>query len=133
MSGYLSVATDAWMQHPTGYRLLPHGEIELANFWGLLLNAWALTQYPHNMRGAVQTGCFVMAAVGAFYLLTRRQLLYGRTFVRIGVTVGVIAAILQLAPTGGLQGKLVAEHQPPTLAAMEGLFVSLHGEGKGGL
>jgi len=127
MSGYLIVATDAWMQHPTGYRLLPNGEIELASFWGLLLNPWALRQYAHNMLGAVQTGCFVMAAVGAFYLLTRRELLYGRTFVRAGVTVGVFAAILQLVPTGDLQGKMIAEYQPTTLAGMEGLFVSQDG------
>jgi cytochrome d ubiquinol oxidase subunit I len=127
MSGYFIVATDAWMQHPTGYRLLPNGEIELASFWGLLLNPWALRQYAHNMLGAVQTGCFVMAAVGAFYLLTRRELLYGRTFVRAGVTVGVFAAILQLAPTGDLQGKMIAEYQPTTLAGMEALFVSQDG------
>jgi cytochrome d ubiquinol oxidase subunit I len=127
MSGYFIVATDAWMQHPTGYRLLPSGEIELASFSRLLLNPWALAQYPHNMLGAVQTGCFVMAAVGAFYLLTGRELPYGRTFVRIGVTVGAIAAILQLVPTGDLQGKMVALHQPPTLAAMEGLFLSQYG------
>lgn len=127
MSGYFIVATDAWMQHPAGYRLLPNGEIELASFWGLLLNPWALAQYAHNMVGAVQTGCFVMAAVGAFYLLTRRELLYGRTFVRLGVGVGVLAAILQLVPTGDIQGKLIAEHQPTTLAGMEGLFVSQEG------
>jgi hypothetical protein len=30
MSGDFIVATDAWMQHPTGHRLLPNGEIELA-------------------------------------------------------------------------------------------------------
>lgn len=127
MSGYLIVATDAWMQHPTGYRLLPNGEIELASFWGLLLNPWALRQYAHNMLGAVQTGCFVMAAVGAFYLLTRRELLYGRTFVRLGVAVGITAAILQLAPTGDWQGKMIAEYQPATLAGMEGLFASQEG------
>jgi cytochrome d ubiquinol oxidase subunit I len=127
LSGYLIVATDAWMQHPTGYRLLPGGEIALTSFWGLLLNPWALGQYAHNMLGAVQTGCFVMAAVGAFYLLSQRDLLYGKTFVRIGVIVGVIAAVLQLAPTGDIQGKMVAEYQPATLAAMEGLFVSQEG------
>src|SRR6201997_3718431 len=32
MSGYLIVATDAWMQYPTGYRLGPRGQIELASF-----------------------------------------------------------------------------------------------------
>jgi cytochrome d ubiquinol oxidase subunit I len=79
------------------------------------------------MLGAVQTACFVMAAVGAFYLLTKRDLPYGRTFVRLGVIVGVIAAILQLVPTGDYQGKMVAENQPATLAAMEGLFVSQEG------
>jgi cytochrome d ubiquinol oxidase subunit I len=127
MSGYLIVATDAWMQHPTGYRITSTGTIELASFWGLLLNPWALFQYAHNMLGAVQTGCFVMAAVGAFYLLAKRDEVYGRTFVRIGVIVGVLAAVLQLFPTGDLQGKMVAVHQPVTLAAMEGLFETQEG------
>src|SRR5208283_1172360 len=81
MSGYLIVATNAWMQHPTGYRLNAIGGIELASFWRLILNPGALWQYAHNMLGAVQTGCFVMAAVGTFYLLTKRDLPYGRTFV----------------------------------------------------
>ena len=61
------MATDAWMQHPVGYTLGPHGEILLASFWGLLLNPWVFWQYLHNMIGAVVTGSFVMAAVGAFY------------------------------------------------------------------
>jgi len=50
---------------------------------GLLLNPWLFWQYMHNMIGAVVTGSFVMAAVGAFYLLSRRHEPYGRTFVRI--------------------------------------------------
>lgn len=127
LSGYLIVATDAWMQHPTGYQLTPGGGIELTSFWGLVLNPWALAQYAHNMLGAVQTGCFVMTAVGAFYLLTRREEIFGRTFVRTGVIVGVIAAVLQLAPTGDMQGKLISQHQPATLAAMEGLFETREG------
>lgn len=127
LSGYLIVATDAWMQHPTGYRLGPNNEIELSSFWGLLLNKWALWQYAHNMLGAVQTGCFVMAAVGAFYLLTKRYESYGRTFVKAGVLVGVFASILQLFPTGDAQGVMISQSQPVTLAAMEGLFQTTEG------
>ena len=41
--------------------------------------------------------------------------------------VGVIAACLQLYPTGDGQGKLIAQNQPVTLAAMEGLFHSQSG------
>jgi cytochrome d ubiquinol oxidase subunit I len=122
LSGYLIVATDAWMQYPTGYVLDPNGQIQLSSFLALLLNKWALWQYAHTMVGAVQTGCFVMAAVGAFYLLSRRNEVYGRTFVKAGVIVGAVAACLQLFPTGDRQGKLIAENQPVTLAAMEGLF-----------
>jgi cytochrome d ubiquinol oxidase subunit I len=127
LSGYLIVATDAWMQHPTGYTLRSDGAIELASFWGLVLNKWALWQYAHTMLGAVQTGCFVMTAVGAFYLLTKRHETYGRTFVKGGVLVGVIAALLQLSPTGDVQGKMIADNQPVTLAAMEGLFETQQG------
>jgi cytochrome bd ubiquinol oxidase subunit I len=35
LSGFFIIATNAWMQHPTGYALAPNGEIALASFWGL--------------------------------------------------------------------------------------------------
>src|SRR5208282_4044004 len=96
LSGYLIVATDAWMQRPVGYSLRPNGEIMLSSFWGLLLNRWALWQYAHNMSGAVITAAFVMASLGAFYLLVGRHLPSGQTFVRVGVIVGITATIFQL-------------------------------------
>ncbi|HJT88118.1 MAG TPA: cytochrome ubiquinol oxidase subunit I [Bryobacteraceae bacterium] len=122
LSGFFIVATDAWMQHPTGYRVNAHGEILLSSFWGVLLNPWLLWQYLHNMIGSVVTASFVMASVGAFYLLAGRHSNYGRTFVRTGVVAGLIACALMLFPTGDGQGRNIAWHQPVTLAAMEGLF-----------
>ena len=127
LSGYFIVATDAWMQHPVGYPLGPNGAFGLKSFWGLLLNPWTLWQYPHTMLAAMQTGCFVMAAIGAFYALAGRHEDYGRTFVRVGVIVGLLASILQLYPTGDAQGVMLARYQPVTLAAMEGLFHTEHG------
>ena len=127
LSGYFIVATDAWMQHPVGYAIEPDGAFALASFWGLLFNPWALWQYAHTMLGAVQTGSFTMAAVGAFYLLSRRHLEYGKLFIRTGVIVGLIAAVLQLWPTGDGQGLMIARNQPITLAAMEGLFETQYG------
>jgi len=127
LSGYFIIATDAWMQHPVGYALGAAGEIRLASVSALLLNRWALWQYAHNMIGAVQTACFVMAAVGAFYLLSGQHETYGRTFVRVAVILGVVASITQAYPTGDAQGKMIARHQPVTLAAMEGLFETQQG------
>lgn len=122
LSGYFIVATDAWMQHPVGYSVAPGGSLDLASFWALVLNPWGQWQYAHTMIGAVQTGCFTVAAIGAYYLLSDAHVPYGKIFVRVGVTVGVVAALLQLFPTGDQQGAMMVRHQPVTLAAMEGLF-----------
>ena len=127
LSGYFIVATDAWMQHPVGYEKAADGSVQLTSFWELLLNPWALWQYAHNMSGAVITGAIVMAAVGAFYLLWGKFEAHGRIFVRVGVIAGLIFSVLQLFPTGDGQGKLIAQNQPVTLAAMEALFVSQPG------
>ena len=127
LSGFFIVATDAWMQHPVGYTKATDGSVQLSSFWELVLNPWAWWQYAHNMSGAVITGAFVMASVGAFYLLWGRFLESSRIFVRTGVVAGLIFSGLQLFPTGEGQGRLIAQNQPVTLAAMEGLFASQPG------
>jgi cytochrome d ubiquinol oxidase subunit I len=127
ISGFFIIVTDAWMQHPVAYRLTTEGHFELTSFTGLLLNPWALLQYAHNMSGAVVTAAFVMAATGSFYLLEDRFSEYGRLFVRVGVIGGLICSVAQIFPTGDLQGKYMAKHQPATTAGMEGLFNSEKG------
>ena len=127
LSGFFIIATNAWMQHPTGYRLGADGQILLTSFAALFTNPWLFWQYLHNMIGAVVTASFVMASVGAFYLLSHIHKPYGRTFVRVGVIAGTISAFLMAFPTGDGQGKNIAFHQPVTLAAMEGLFHTENG------
>jgi len=122
LSGYFIIATDAFMQHPTGYFQAADGSVQLSSFWALVLNPWAGWQYAHNMSGAVITGAFVMASVGAFYLLSGQWTEHARIFVKTGVIAGCLFSILQIFPTGDGQGKQVANLQPVTLAAMEGLF-----------
>ena len=129
ISGFFIIVPDAWMQHPVSYERLPDGQFQVLSFWQLLLNPWGLLQYMHNMTGAVITGSFVMSAVGAFYLLEKRSQSYGRIFLKVGVTVGVIASIAIIFPTGDLHGKYVARNQPAAIAAMEGLFKSGTGAG----
>jgi len=129
ISGFFIIVTDAWMQHPVAYERLPNGQFEVLSFWQLLLNPWGLLQYAHNMTGAVITASFVMAAVGAFYILDSRMADFGRLFVKVGVISGFISTIVIIFPTGDLHGKYVARHQPVAIAAMEGLFKSETGAG----
>ena len=82
ISGFFIIVTDAWMQHPVAYRLLPNGTYEVSSFWGFMLNPWAWLQYAHNMCGAVVTASFVVAATGAFYLLEKATEEFGRLFLQ---------------------------------------------------
>lgn len=127
LSGFFIITTDAWMQHPVAYQRAADGTFHLTSFWGVLLNPWALIQYSHNMCGALITGTFVMAAVGAYYLLENKFIEEGRAFLRVGVIAGIIACIVQIFPTGDLHGKMMGSYQPVTVAAMEGLFKSQSG------
>jgi len=122
ISGFFIIVTNAWMQHPVAYRLLPDGRFELTSFTGLLLNPWAWLEYTHNMCAAVVTASFVMAAVGAFYLLNHSHLQAGRIFLKVGVIAGLVSCIVQIFPTGDLHGRYVAKTQPAAIAGMEGLF-----------
>jgi cytochrome d ubiquinol oxidase subunit I len=127
ISGFFIIVTNAWMQHPVAYQVLPNGTYEVASFWGLLGNPWAWLEYAHNMSGAVITGSFVMSAVGALYLLQRRDEEYGRFFLKLGVIAGLISCVAQIFPTGDLHGKYMAKNQPAAVAGMEGLFHSEKG------
>jgi cytochrome bd ubiquinol oxidase subunit I len=121
-SGYFIVTTNSWMQNPVGYRALENGNIVLDDYWAVLLNPWMFAQYAHTMGGAVVCGAFVMAGLGAFYVLGRRHEEYGKIFLKVGVIAGVISSVWMLWPTGHASSDQVAEHQPVTLAAMEGHF-----------
>lgn len=124
LSGYFIIATNAFMQHPVGYTLGADGTLQLTSFWAFVTNPWALVQYAHNMIGAVVTASFVVAAVGAYWTLKGIHLDHARRNLKVGVFAGLVSALLVAFPTGDLQGKLVAKHQPVALAAMEGRFES---------
>jgi cytochrome d ubiquinol oxidase subunit I len=122
LSGFFITATNAWMQHPVGHRVLPDGKIELESLAAVLTNRWLLWQYPHVILGSVVTASVVVASIGAFYVLLRTHEDYGRLFVRLGVGAGLPALLLVAFPTGDKQAKNVAVKQPASFAAMEGLF-----------
>jgi cytochrome d ubiquinol oxidase subunit I len=127
LSGFFIVATDAWMQHPVGYAAGKGGTIELHSIGAVLLSTFAWWQYAHVMTGAVLAGAFVIAGVGAYYMLGRRQVRYGERLVRAGVLAGAIASAVAIFPTGDRNSHDVTVDQPAKLAAMEGLFTSKRG------
>ncbi len=124
LSGVFIVTTNAFMQHPVGYVRGADGVFALESVQALLFNPWALGQYAHNQLASLVTASFVVAAVGAFWALRDEHAEQAGLNLRVGTTVGLLAAGLVAFPTGDHQAKLVAEHQPSSLAAMEGRFES---------
>jgi len=124
LSGYFIIATNAFMQNPVGHTVAADGRLQLADFWAFVLNPWAIWQYLHNMTASVVTASFVVAGVGAFWMLSGVHREHARLALRTGVVAGLVASCLMIFPTGDRHGKLLAEKQPATLAAMEGLFES---------
>lgn len=124
LSAYFIIVTNAFMQHPVGHAVAADGTYQIADLSALLLNPWAVVQYLHNQMASLVTAAFVMAAVGAFWTLRRAHAEVARVSLAVGVVAGLIAAQLVAFPTGHMQGTMVAEHQPITLAAMEGRFES---------
>ncbi|PYR47489.1 MAG: cytochrome ubiquinol oxidase subunit I [Acidobacteria bacterium] len=122
LSGYFITAANAWMQHPVGHALDGSDRVRLISLWALLTNPWLGWQYLHTMLASVVTAGFVMASIGAFYLLAKRHEEHGRIFLRLALGATLPATLLVAFPTGDYQAHNVALHQPASFAAMEGLF-----------
>ncbi len=121
-SGYFILATNAWMQHPVGYEILDNGKYVLQNFSALFTNPWLLPAFLHNQLASVVTSSFVVASIGAFYILRQKNVEYGKLFLKTGVIFGLVSSVLLAFPTGDWNAKNVAKYQPATFAAMEGIF-----------
>jgi cytochrome d ubiquinol oxidase subunit I len=121
-SGYLIIATHSWMQYPVGYEIVENGKFVLNNFGALFSNPWLLPSYLHNQAASLITSSFVVASVGAFYILNNQNKEFGKIFLKTGVLFGLVSSLLVAFPTGDWVAKNVAKHQPVTFAAMEGLF-----------
>ena len=124
LSGYFIIATNAFMQHPTGHAVAADGTLAIADLSTFVFNPWAVVQYLHNQVASVVTAAFVMAGVGAFWTLRRGAGPTARVSLTTGVVGAFVAANLVAFPTGHEQGRKVAEHQPVALAGMEGRFES---------
>jgi cytochrome d ubiquinol oxidase subunit I len=110
------------MQHPVGHSVGEDGLLHLEDFAEFVFNSWAHAQYAHNMMASVVTASFVISAVGAYWALRRVYVEHSLICLRVGVVFGLLSSVLVAFPTGDRQGKLLALHQPVTLAAAEGLF-----------
>lgn len=118
------VVANSWMQTPTGFHIVGEGidaRAEIVDFWAMVFNPSSVVRLEHVILGCWLAGAFLVISVAAFYLLKARHQESARKTLIIGLWVALISAILQLF-VGDKSGKVVAEHQPAKLAALEALY-----------
>lgn len=129
LSAYFILATNSWMQHPIAYDAAADGSLHVNDLYSLLTNPWLFWQFLHNQSASIITSTFVIAGVGAFYLLSRKHQRIAKIFMHTALAGAFIATIFQVFPSGDGEARQVFDSQPVKGAAMEGLFKTERGAG----
>lgn len=119
-SSLFVVTTNAWMNTPTGFRIV-HGKVTDIDPIQAMLSPSAPMEAFHMTVAAFEATAFAIVSVYAFYYLRGKRDLYVRRGLTLGLVLGTITAPLQIW-VGDVTSKMVAQTQPAKLAAMEGLF-----------
>jgi len=120
------IAVNAWMNHPSGFRLTGGRVVDVHPLAALFGNSYLWHELVHMyLAGYMVTG-FLIAGAYAIGCLRGRWGRYERTALAIPLAVAALAAPVQVL-VGDWNGREVARYQPIKLAALEGLSHSTHG------
>lgn len=120
LSGIFVVIANAWMNTPTGFRLVDGKFVDI-NPIAAMMNPHAFPQTLHMTLAAYAATGFVVAGIHAFMLLREKNNRFHQLALSIALVIGGIASILQPI-SGDILAKAVAKNQPVKLAAFEGQF-----------
>jgi cytochrome bd ubiquinol oxidase subunit I len=114
------ISVNAWMNHPTGFRLQGGEAVDVDPVGALFGNSYLWHELIHMYLAAYLVCGFLLAGAYAFGRLRGRWGRYERTALAIPLTIAALAAPVQIL-VGDWNGREVARHQPTKLAAIEGL------------
>jgi cytochrome d ubiquinol oxidase subunit I len=118
------VVANSWQQTPAGFHVVGEGlraRAEVTDFWRVVFNPSTVDRLSHVLVAAFQTGAFLVISVSAYYLLKNRHRDFAKASIKIGLTVALLASVLQLV-SGHDSAVEVAKYQPAKLAAYEGIY-----------
>jgi len=122
LSGVFVVTANAWMNTPTGFKIVD-GKVTDVDPIAAMLNPASLQQVIHMTIAAYLATALAVCAVHAFFLRRNRHSRFHRRALQIGLGVVVVAAPLQFL-SGDFIARMVAKRQPAKFAAMEAHYRS---------
>ena len=127
ITGSLMVITvNAWMNHPTGFRLVGGEVVDVDPFKALFANSYFWHELIHMYFAGYIVSGFILAGAYAYSRLRGRWGRYERTALAIPLTIAALAAPVQIL-IGDWAAREVATTQPTKLAAIEGLYETTRG------
>jgi cytochrome d ubiquinol oxidase subunit I len=125
VSGIFVVLANAWMNTPTGFRLVDGRPVDIDPLAAMASPA-AFGQCLHMTLAAYASVGIAVAGIHAFLLLQDRENPFHRRAFAIAFGVGAAASVLQPL-SGDVLARVTARTQPVKLAAMEGQFATERG------
>jgi cytochrome d ubiquinol oxidase subunit I len=120
------ISVNAWMNHPSGFRLLGGRAVDVHPLAALFGNRFLWPELVHMyIAGYIVTG-FLLAGAYAVGRLRGRWGRYERTALAIPLTIAALASPVQVL-VGDWAAREVATSQPVKLAAIEGLQKTTRG------
>lgn len=120
LSAIFVISANAWMNSPSGFRIVDGTVVDVDPVAAMFNNAW-FQQSLHMVQAAyIATGLGV-AGLYAWGILRGRNDAYHRTGLTIAIALAAIFAPLQIV-SGDISARWVADNQPIKLAALEGQF-----------
>jgi cytochrome d ubiquinol oxidase subunit I len=126
LGSLMVISVNAWMQHPSGFRLVDGRAVDVHPLAALFGNSFLWNELIHMYVGAFIVTGFLLAAPYAIGFLRGRWGRYERTAFAVPMTIAAIASPLQVI-VGDWVARDVAIEQPVKLAAIEGLGPTTRG------
>lgn len=114
------LSANSWMQTPDGVTLLG-GHVVVIDWKRVIVNPSWLFRLPHMLMAAYLTASFLIAGIGAWYLLQGKHLAFARKTVALGTAFATILIAVQVFLGDILYGTML-HYQPSKMQAAEGFW-----------
>jgi cytochrome d ubiquinol oxidase subunit I len=120
LSTFWILVVNSWMQTPGGFSL-EHGRFHPDDWIAVMFNPSFPYRFTHTVIAVYLTTAFTVIGVAAYHLRNHRFVEESRIMMIMGLGLATILVPLQ-AFIGDLHGINTLQHQPPKLAAIEGIW-----------
>jgi cytochrome d ubiquinol oxidase subunit I len=120
MSASWILSANSWMQTPAGVAI-KDGRLSVLNWREVIVNPSWLFRLPHMITAAYLTASFLVAGIGAYYLLRDKHIAFAKKSVSLGTAIATVLIGCQVFIGDILYGTML-KYQPSKMQAAEGFW-----------